>query len=278
MFVNTILSRLGRNLPFALKRKKTTKHLVFFHIPRTGGSSIWHALAEIASLHQIPVIDLYHDALVKFSNSSKTVEAVSDIQKYLRKRPCLIHHHTDIKIQNYFDDPPNYATIVRDPFDRFLSDIIHLSTHLRSNPDTRAVVGGDEEITRVISDASIDINEVIYICSRSDYYQNYFRNWFGKLLLGRNGYGGDEQIKDIYDPRFPAHVRDTFQNISCFTNLNKALSDIVTAFRFPQYQKSLGFINKTSKGNVLENIRYNFVSHFEKDYAFLAEIGFSYKK
>ena len=277
MFLKSLYSSLNINIRLK-KQQNIAKHLVFYHIPRTGGSSIWHALVEIATLQKIPVIDLYHDALVKYSNSSKTLEAIGDIQKFLRNRICLIHHHTDIKIQNYFDVTPHYATIVRDPFDRFLSDIIHLSTHLRSSPDTRAVVGGDKELTRVISDASIDINEVINVCSRSDYYQNYFRNWFGNLLLGRNGFGGDEHIKDMYDPRFPSYVRDTFQNISCFTDLDKALSNIVTVFRFPNYQNSLRFINKTSKGNVLEDIRNKHVSNFEKDYAFLAEIGFSYKK
>ena len=157
------------------------KHLVFFHIPRTGGSSVWHALAEKAELQGIPIIDLYHEAVVKFSDPSKTIEAISDRQRFLRRTTCLIHHHTSTKIQNYFDNQPLYATVVRDPFDRFISDIKHLSAHKRSS---KAGAIEELELMRDMADPSVDTRSLIDIYSRTDYFQNYYRNWFGSLLLG----------------------------------------------------------------------------------------------
>jgi len=253
------------------------KHLVFFHIPRTGGSSVWHALAAIADLQGIPIVDLYHEALVKFSDSSKTLEAVSDRQKLLRARTCLIHHHTEIKIQNYFDTTPHYATIVRDPFDRFISDMQHLSAHQRSQNPSKESVGEGLDFMQAMADSSKPIHSLIDIYSRSNYFQNYYRNWFGSLLLGRDGLGGDEDIKDVYDLRFPAYVRNAFKNISCFTDLNEALCTIANVFGFPFDHVQLGHLNKTQNKRAFKNLRSKYALCFEKDYSFLEEIGFRFE-
>jgi hypothetical protein len=257
--------------------EKSAKHFVFYHIPKTGGSSVWHALAAEADLQAIPIIDLYHEAKVKFSDSSKTLETISDRQRLLRQRTCLIHHHMEIKIQNYFDSPPLYATIVRDPFDRFLSHLNFFSKERRSLGSGGNVMLDPVEMLKVIDDRSKDTYSLIDICSGSDYYQNYFRIWFGKLLLGRNGFGGDEDIKDVHDPCFPAYVRKVFKNISCFTDLSKALSEIASSFGLPHGNVKLGHMLKAAKDHVPENARLKYISRFEKDYRFLEEIGFRYK-
>jgi hypothetical protein len=256
------------------------KHLVFFHIPKTGGSSMWHALAAKADLQGIPIVDLYYESIIKYSDSSKTIEAISDRQRLLRARTCLIHHHAEVKIQNYFDAPPYYATIVRDPFDRFLSHITFLSTKLRSGQMRKEAIlglGDPVEILRVLADPSITTHSLIDICSRSDYYQNYFRNWFGKLLLGRNGLGGDEDIKDVYDQCFPEYVRSAFKNISCFTDLNKSFDEITKSFELTFGHVTLGHMLKVPKECISESVRMKFISYFKKDYAFLQELGFRYK-
>jgi len=257
--------------------KKNVKHLVFYHIPKTGGSSVWNALAANAALQQIKVVDLYHESIIKFSDSSKTLEAISDRQRLLRKQTCLIHHHMEIKIENYFDSPPLYATIVRDPFDRFLSHLNFFLKKRRSPGSEKEVLLDPVEMLKAIDDPSIDINSLIDICSRSDYYQNYFRNWFGKLLLGRNGLGGDEDIPDVYDPRFPAYVRKAFINISCFTDISKAFSEIAISFGLPHDNTPLGHLLESSKDHVSEKVRSKYVSRFEKDYSFLKDLGFRYK-
>jgi hypothetical protein len=259
---------------------KSVKHLVFYHIPKTGGSSMWHALATKADLQGIPVVDLFYESIIKLSDSSKTLEAISDRQKLLRSRTCLIHHHTEIKIQNYFDAPPHYATIVRDPFDRFLSHLSFLSKKLRSGQMRKEEIiglGDPVEMLGVIADPLMDIHSLIDICSGSDYYQNYFRNWFGSLLLGRNGFGGDEEIKDIYDPRFPAYVRSAFKNISSFTDLYMAFDEIANSFELTSGHVTLGHMLKSSKEHISENVRFKYSSCFEKDYSFLEEIGFRFK-
>jgi hypothetical protein len=95
--------------------------------------------------------------------------------------------------------------------------------------------------------------------------------------LGRNGFGGDEDIQDVHDQRFPAYVRKVFKNISCFTDLRKALSEIASSFGLPNGSVKLGHMLKTSKDHLPENARFKYSSPFEKDYRFLEEIGFRYK-
>jgi hypothetical protein len=221
---------------------------------------------------------LYHDAKIKYRNTSKTIDAINDIQKFIRKNTCLIHHHTDIKINNYFDETPSYATIVRDPYDRFISDITHLARHARSNPDPSVIIGGDSEINRAISDPSIDIYSLIDICSSSASYQNFYRNWFGNLFLGRNGLGGDEYIKDIYDPLFPVYIRGVIKNISSFTNIETAFDDISKLFELPRNNEKLNNINKKLGDDKVENMRSKYLHLFEKDYNFLKKIGHSFQK
>jgi len=241
---------------------------------------MWHALAAKADLQGIPIVDLYYESIINYSDSSKTLKVISDRQRFLRTRTCLLHHHSEVKIQNYFDTPPVYATIVRDPFDRFLSHITYLSTLLRSGQirkEEMLGLGDPVEIQRILADPSIATHSLIDICSRSDYYQNYFRNWFGKLLLGRNGFGGDEDIKDVYDQRFPEYVRSVFKNISCFTDLNKSFDEIAKAFELTYGHVTLGHLLKISKEPISESVRSKTISYFEKDYIFLQELGFRYK-
>jgi hypothetical protein len=259
------------------KMDEIVKHLVFFHIPRTGGSSVWHALAAIADLQGIPIVDLYHEALVKFSDSSKTLEAVSDRQKLLRARTCLIHHHTEIKIQNYFDNQPLYATIVRDPFKRFVSDIKHLSAIMRSGNQSKEKLLNNLDFMCHLGNHSLDIHSLIDIYSKTDYFRNYYRNWFGSLLLGRNGFGDDEDIKDADDPLFAAFVLSAFKSISCFNDLNAALIATANSFGFPFDNVRLGHLNATSKQDAFNSMRSKYAHYFEKDYAFLESIGFRYK-
>jgi hypothetical protein len=148
---------------------------------------------------------------------------------------------------------------------------------MRSQNRSKAIVIGESELMRDMANPSIDIHSLIDIYSRSDYFQNYYRNWFGKLLLGRNGFGGDEVIKDVYDARFPAYVRKAFINISCFTDLNKALHAIANSFGIPLDHVQLGHLNKTQRKHSTEEMRLKYGLRFEKDYSFLKDLGFHYK-
>ncbi len=112
------------------------RHLVFFHIPRTGGSSIWHALAAAADVADVPIVDLFHLARQDYGCSDQAYSVLTERQQFVRERSTLIHLLTPHNI-GYFFDAANvvYATVVRDPIDRFLSDMCHLREALPQSTD-----------------------------------------------------------------------------------------------------------------------------------------------
>jgi hypothetical protein len=70
------------------------RHLVFYHIPRTGGSSIWHALAACAARAEVPIVDLFHQAREDYGSPEYVYNVLTERQKLLRNKYALIHLHT----------------------------------------------------------------------------------------------------------------------------------------------------------------------------------------
>lgn len=104
---------------------------IFFHIPRTAGSSIWHGLAHLAAASNMDIIDIYHWSLKKYSDLSQSSNVLTAMQPLSNDRERIFHHHYPDYILNFIDEPV-MATIVRDPVERFISDIFHYKRALVS--------------------------------------------------------------------------------------------------------------------------------------------------
>ena len=114
------------------------RHLVFYHIPRTGGSSVWHALAACAAGAEVPIVDLFHQAREDYGSPEYVYNVLTERQKLLRNKSALIHLHTPHNISYFFEESNLlYATIVRDPVDRFISDVCHLRRALPDMADAQ---------------------------------------------------------------------------------------------------------------------------------------------
>lgn len=118
------LRRLFRD---TLDQSKDSSVFVFCHIPRTGGSSIWHQLARLSG-DDLNIYDLFHETGQRYGgdlNFTRTVlsEDCSNLAIPMDHR-LVVHHHIHIRIGDIFQvRHPIYFTYVRDPLSRFISDL-----------------------------------------------------------------------------------------------------------------------------------------------------------
>ncbi|MBZ0094974.1 MAG: sulfotransferase family protein [Sulfuricella sp.] len=100
---------------------------VFCHIPRTGGSSIWHQIAKLSG-NGLNTYDLFHETGQRYGgdlNFTRTVlsEDCNKLAIPMVSR-LVVHHHIHIRIRDIFQvRRPVYFTYIRDPLSRFISDL-----------------------------------------------------------------------------------------------------------------------------------------------------------
>jgi len=100
---------------------------VYCHIPRTGGSSIWHQLAKLSG-NGLNVYDLFHETGLRYGgdlNFTRTVLS-EDCNKLATPMDfnLAVHHHIHVRIGDLFQvRQPVYLTYIRDPLSRFISDL-----------------------------------------------------------------------------------------------------------------------------------------------------------
>jgi hypothetical protein len=166
--------------------------VVFFHLPRTGGSTVWHTSSHLAAQHGVPVTDLYHKSQVLRGSPHHPLDTLRDIKASLGGAPPagLIHHHS---FQNLTAELPpdehHYATILRDPVDRFVSEMFHLRGLMRQDKDLRAeiiasIAPEGAEFLAALLDESAPPDKLVLIAAEQPYYQNYYLNAFWQFLFG----------------------------------------------------------------------------------------------
>jgi hypothetical protein len=67
---------------------------IFFHIPRTGGASFWHSIANSIDHLQMNVLDSAHESLSQFQCPRHEEEMLASLLKATSGRPSIIHVHT----------------------------------------------------------------------------------------------------------------------------------------------------------------------------------------
>lgn len=109
------------------KRLMDSLIFVFCHIPRTGGSSIWHQLAKLSG-NGLNIHDLFYETGQRYGgdlNFTRTVlgEDCSKLAIPMDYR-LVVLHHIHIPIGDLFQvRHPVYFTYVRYPLSRFISDL-----------------------------------------------------------------------------------------------------------------------------------------------------------
>src|SRR5262249_12044407 len=158
--------------------------------PRTGGSSIWHALASAAKAINLPIIDLFYLAQRDFGSTDLAYSVLAQERDRLQRTDSLIHLHTPHNISRFLrEENIVYTTIVRDPVDRFISDICHLRRALPSIPEDarRSLFRRAQchhKFVEAILGAERYIEPVVELAAQEPFFQNYYYFHFYTLLCG----------------------------------------------------------------------------------------------
>jgi hypothetical protein len=270
---------------------------IFLHVPRTGGSSLWHSLVPIAMGAGGDICDIYHECKLRFGSPAFAAECLKQFQTELGDRKCLFHHHTMESIAGALRAGRTvYATVLRDPVDRFISEVNHCKTVAAQSDFRRCITSdgresasydftkfvdyheqqwGAEFVGGLIRD-ELSTEELLEIAVEQAYFRNYYVRWFSSLLetvpLPRAA-GRPTRWDDIAS--LAAAIRSRVETIGAYEDLPGAFKTIAACFQLPECPTELQLrINvASSRPTVSKSDRERYVKSFELDYWLLEELG-----
>lgn len=270
----------------ALVTKPKPRHLIFFHLLRTGGSSTWKALSEAASRQGLPVCDIYHQARSLYGNNTAVHSAMYDLQQFVRSNDCLIHHHTPFCLAPYFDHTIHYTTILRDPVDRFISEVNHTrhllagdidSVHMAGQISPKAEViglGWPQELIDMAQDQSVDLSSLLLHAAKHPHFSRYYTVWFNRLLdpeLSKQPYE-KALASNIDSPALSNRIKSAFSYIGSFKNLSDSIQAIGSDYGLRNVDTS-GWINKRCSETLMVELRPALKPFLAKDYELIQSLA-----
>jgi len=257
---------------------------VFVHVPRTAGSSIWQSLARLAEVHQIPVFDIYGESKHRYGVPEASDRVLEESVERLAASGCFFHHHTAENIFRHFKPGESvFATVLRDPVERFVSDIYHYRRFIRSTePDSPFALHTarfwSARFTSCLRRDEVDHRELLDLGLAEDFFRNYYVNYFASLCWSEEGAGGSQDVSGKYGSRellnLAREVRQKIQIIGDFSDLQRTFSRIQTAFRIPPPPQTLALtINRgESKPKLTRSEWRHYADSFAADYYLLEEL------
>ena len=212
------------------------KNCVFLHLPRTGGSSIWHSLVDLATGRRRGICDIYHHTKQTFGAPIRGGEIIAELRQRVPEMPCLFHHHTDEPVLDCF--PTNeslFATVLRDPVERFVSEVFHSRSFLRSCSDPQFVAYHERHwgriYVRALLDPRIKTWQLLDVAASVRFFHNYYTKFFANLLALRPARSGTAiTAAGAYLQHLASEIRSKVDVVVFFDDLQDAYSRIVTAF------------------------------------------------
>ena len=256
------------------------KNRVFIHVHRTAGSSIWHTLAHLATRRGVGICDLYHESKLKWGTPVRANDILQTLRQKVRGIPCMFHHHTTEPICDFLDDDDTvYATVVRDPVDRFVSWVNHLRAFLCSSATAAVYVGyyvglAGAEFYQHARRPESRTEELLEIAACKPYFTNYYTTLFGSLFGG----AGESCPQRSMSADRIRHLAETTRRrlavIGSFGDLQSAFSAIVDAFQIGGSNDRLQtFMNRAQgKPSLSTADRQRYMRALESEYAFLEEL------
>ncbi len=218
--------------------------VVFFHIPRTSGSSVWHSLTRRAVASGVGVFDLYAHARRLTGSPYNTQAALGDIlaRGAGSVERGLFHHHTRRNICALL--PPerhHYVTVLRDPVERFISEIFHLRAFVRNgpnfwSPERRHLRHLLSRPARAALGRRVVCPDELLLCAAAEpFYRDFYINSFWELMFGDEAAARApfQSVGPEVAPRVAAAVRDRFAHIGRFSEVEGSVGAIAALAALP---------------------------------------------
>ncbi|MDE8345557.1 MAG: sulfotransferase family 2 domain-containing protein [Acidocella sp.] len=228
--------------------------VVFFHIPRTGGSSLWHSLSRLAGLHQIPAYDLYDHSRILTGSPYHTLQALADLMPRAGQphAPGIFHHHTRQNITAILStDEHQYVTIIRDPVERLVSEISYLHSLIGSIPKTSPeflllTLLLSPETIAALFDPTVTMDDLLLRVAVEPFYKNYYINSFWQLLFGDTSPKPPryETMPDAVIPALADVVIGRFAVVNHFPDIAQTYADTAKFMAITE----IGEVNRVPNG------------------------------
>jgi len=258
------------------------KDCVFIHVPRTGGSSLWHSLVPLAQ--QTPdraICDIYHECKQTYGSPKNAALMVQTMRERLGEKPTLFHHHTSEPIPALLDSPDVVlATVLRDPVDRFVSAAFNRRKFLLSCTDPAMidfhVKAWGEEFVRVAMREDASRREVLDAAASDNSFYDFYTRYFGRMFrIPTPPAGVFSFIKRTpHARRLAKLLAERFDVIGDFNDLSATHDQIASAFDIPCADGSFSLeINRAAVQQPLSSAdRMRYQRLFKADYALLYEL------
>jgi len=256
---------------------------VFVHVPRTAGSSVWHQLAYQGADEQIGIYDIYHESIQRYGIPGCADRFLADVLRQIDVPECFFHHHSRDSIFELFADYDSvFATLLRDPVDRFVSDVFHFRRFFRSAAAGRLTAeiteSWSDKFTSSLTDEDLPVRKLLDCAVREPNFQNFYMQFFSSMCLG------DARRYTVNSPppeystdkirTLAAEIRRRFQVIGWFGSLQSSFSEIQNAFLLPA--DSAPLTNTINIGHDKPRLSprewRRYASAFEADYQLLDEL------
>ena len=206
---------------------------------------------------------------------------LAELRSRVGKKPCLFHHHTTEPIRASFDDSATiYATVLRDPVDRYVSLVHHISNFLLS-PETPPAYAAyyaelcGVEFCRALARPQVRMDELLEAAAAQPFFSNYYTTLFRSLCQDRVQIESPPDSSSSDLQTLAAGTRNMFTEIGWFSDLDMAFARIVRAYGIGHAGKRMQVaINRSARRrplSTLERLRYERV--LETEYAFVEQLG-----
>jgi hypothetical protein len=261
------------------------KQGIFVHVPRTAGSSVWHGLAHAAPRYKIGVLDLYHESIQRYGAARRARQVLYETLSETGRRKYIFHHHTAENIGALFGKRRTvWATILRDPVDRYLSDVLHykrlsartrdLAGYLKSDLVELDVnhTGERSAMAESLPPDGSRIGEILDQATSESHFANYYVKFFWSLCMNVRRLGYPNSVTKVRS--LARTMRRRFAVIGAFDNLQNSYDEILKAFDMETESSRLGYflMKGPDRPDIPTSIRDRLRRLFELDYLLLDEL------
>jgi hypothetical protein len=213
-------------------------------------------------------------------------EALASALSARPRASFVIHHHTPQPLQQGSRAQRMvYATVLRDPIERFVSDVFHLhralSGGLLDAPMAEFVCTGWSGPLRRAMRQPLDPNpvELLDAAAADGFFRDYYVSYFSALLADEPSDGRMKWPHRTSDPfavrALAVRVCRRFEVIADFADLERAYSTIASAF---DLRDVAGHLNRhlnpgRARPIAYESARLRYEQQFAGDYQLLDEIA-----